>query len=176
MITLLHISCWVRTGGRILRSVNLLTDWFFTIPVFRPHINYCRIVNIVNKIRRNWIKWATSSDSGKSTLLISLDLSAAFDTIDHSILLSRLSTSFGFTHTVYSWLQSYIIGRYQSAHIGRHSSTPTLGTSGVPQGSVLGPLLFTAQCTLVQMRGLGIACCLSVCLSVCPWRWWAVIT
>jgi len=72
---------------------------------------------------------------------------AAFDTIDHSILLCSATsvgpTRFGFTHTVYSWLQSYLIGRYQSVHIGRHSSTPTLGTSGVPQGSVLGPLLFS---------------------------------
>jgi len=84
-----------------------------------------------------------SSDTGKSTLLVSLDLSAAFDTIDYSILLSRLSTSFGVTDTVYSWLQSYLIGHHQSVCIGQHSSTPALCTSGVPQGSVLGPLLFT---------------------------------
>jgi len=83
-----------------------------------------------------------STDTGKSTLLISLDLSAAFDTIDHSIL-SRLNTSFGLTGTVYSWLKSYLTDRYQTVQIGQHSSTPTLCTSGVPQGSVLGPLLFT---------------------------------
>jgi len=73
-----------------------------------------------------------SSDTGKFTLLISLDLSAAFDTIDHSILLSRLYTSFGLTGTVYSWLKSYLTDRSQSVHIGQHSSTPTLCTSGVP--------------------------------------------
>jgi len=73
-----------------------------------------------------------------------LDLSAAFDTIDHSILLSRLYTSFGLTGTVYSWLKSYLTGRYQSVHIGQHSSTPTLCTYfWCSQGSVLGPLLFT---------------------------------
>ena len=80
-----------------------------------------------------------SSDTGKSTLLVSLDLSAAFDTIDHSVLLSQLSTSFGVTDTVYSWLQSYLIGRHQSVCSGQHSSTPALCNSGVPQGSVLGP-------------------------------------
>ena len=84
-----------------------------------------------------------SSDTGKSTLLISLDLSAAFDTIDHSIILSRLNTSFGLTCTVYSWLKSYLTDRYQTVQIGQHSSTSTLCISGVPHGSVLGPLLFT---------------------------------
>ena len=75
------------------------------------------------------------------TLLISLDLSAVFDTIDHSILLNRLNPSFGLTGTVYSWLESYLTDR--SVHIGQYSSMPTLCTSGVPRGSVLGPLLFT---------------------------------
>ena len=95
-----------------------------------------------------------SSDTGKSTLLISLDLSAAFDTIDHSILLSRLYTSFGLTGTVYSWLKSYLTDRYQSVHIGQHSSTPTLCTSGVPQGSVLRPLLFTITSPVFNIASL----------------------
>jgi len=84
-----------------------------------------------------------SSDSGKSTLLISLDLSAAFDTIDHSTLLNRLNTNFGFTLTALSGLESYLTGRYQLVCIGRHLSKPALCTSGVPQGSLLGLLLFT---------------------------------
>jgi len=74
-----------------------------------------------------------SSDSGKSTLLIFLDLSAAFDTIDHSALLNRLNTSFGFTETALSWLESYLIGRYQLVRIGRHSAKPTVCTPGVPR-------------------------------------------
>ena len=60
----------------------------------------------------------------------------------HSILLSHQNISFGFTHTLYFWLQSYLIGRYQSVHVDRQSFTPTLSTIGVPRGSVLGPLLF----------------------------------
>jgi len=58
------------------------------------------------------------------------------------ITLSCSVTIIGFTHTVYSWLQSYLIGRYQSVHVDRQSFTPTLSTIGVPRGSVLGPLLF----------------------------------
>ena len=84
-----------------------------------------------------------SSDSGKSTLLISLDLSAAFDTIDHSILLNRLENSFGLTGFPLAWIRSYITDRYQCVRIGRHASHSVRCTSGVPQGSVLGPLLFT---------------------------------
>jgi len=83
-----------------------------------------------------------SADMGKSTLLVSLDLSAAFDNIDHTILLQRLSTSFGISGTVYSWLTSYLTNRCQSVRVGGYSSPSTICTCGVPQGSVLGPLLF----------------------------------
>ena len=48
------------------------------------------------------------------------------------ITLSSSVTTIGFAHTVYSWLQSYLIGRYQSVHVDRQSSTPTLSTFGVP--------------------------------------------
>ena len=85
-----------------------------------------------------------SSDSGKSTIVISLDLSAAFDTIDHQILLSRLNTSFGISDDTLFWLQSYLTNRTSSVRIGRHCSSSVTCTTGVPQGSVLGPLLFTA--------------------------------
>ena len=57
-----------------------------------------------------------STDSGKSTVVISLDLSAAFDTIHHQILLSRLNTSFGISDTTLSWLQSYLTNRTSSSY------------------------------------------------------------
>jgi Reverse transcriptase (RNA-dependent DNA polymerase) len=84
-----------------------------------------------------------SADHGEPTLLVSLDLSAAFDTIDHSSLLSRLNTSFGFSDTALSWLASYLSGRSQAVRIGSMSSPTTNCVLGVPQGSVLGPILFT---------------------------------
>ena len=54
-----------------------------------------------------------SADSSQPTLLVSLDLSAAFDTIDLSVLLSRLSTSFGINGTALAWLSSYLLNRSQ---------------------------------------------------------------
>ena len=85
----------------------------------------------------------SAADEGKPTLLISLDLSAAFDTVDHSVLLKRLSCSFGITGNVLSWIQSYLCDRTQSVRIGSHSSPPNPCLVGVPQGSVLGQLLFS---------------------------------
>ena len=84
-----------------------------------------------------------SADNGHSTLLVSLDYSAAFDTIDHSILLDRLKYSFGFTSTALTWLQSCLTGRSQFVKFGNHNSSCTSITTGVPQGTVLGPLLVT---------------------------------
>ena len=79
----------------------------------------------------------------KVTALVLLDLSAAFDTIDHGILLSRLHSTYGLTGNALSLLSSYLSNRFQKVTINNSSSDPLPLTTGVPQGSVLGPLLFT---------------------------------
>ena len=84
-----------------------------------------------------------ASNRQQVSALILLDLSAAFDTIDHQILLTRLSSFFGFSGTALSLLESYLSNRLQYVTIDNHSSDPLLITTGVPQGSVLGPLLFS---------------------------------
>ena len=82
-------------------------------------------------------------DEGSSTVLISLDLSAAFDTIDYTILLMRLQTSFGISGLALVWLHSCLEGRSQFVRIVCSTFPVTLYTTGVAQGSVLGPMLFS---------------------------------
>ena len=76
------------------------------------------------------------------TLLVLLDLSTAFDTVDHTILLNRLSSDFGISGHAYSWFDSYLRNRSQSIFINCKTSTKFHTKYGVPQGSCLGPLLF----------------------------------
>ena len=82
-------------------------------------------------------------DSRKVCILAMIDLSAAFDTIDHNVLLKRLEVSFGVTGTALLWFDSYLKSRYQAVKIGSAISDWTILKCGVPQGSVLGPMLFT---------------------------------
>ena len=76
------------------------------------------------------------------TVLTLLDLSAAFDTVDHATLLRRLKTTYGITGTALVWFASYLHERKLSVRYRGSSSTPSSLLCGVPQGSVLGPILF----------------------------------
>ena len=89
----------------------------------------------------------SAQDHGELTALLLLDLSAAFDTIDHDLLLSRLTKWFGIDGLVLQWVRSYLTGRSQLVKVDGVLSTPQLLLCGVPQGSVLGPLLFTVYTT-----------------------------
>ena len=81
-------------------------------------------------------------DSKKCVILLLLDLSAAFDTVDHEILLLRLHSKFGIKGKAHAWLSSYIIERTQFVQINGTNSSVHHLKYGVPQGSVLGPLLY----------------------------------
>ena len=80
-------------------------------------------------------------DSGKLPLSILLDLSKAFDTLDHSILLSKLKF-YGVSNTPLKWFQSYLQNRQQFVEFDGTCPDNTFLNTGVPQGSILGPILF----------------------------------
>src|SRR3981081_4107365 len=83
-----------------------------------------------------------ASDSGRVTLLALLDMSAAFDTVDHGALLQRLAYDFGIHSSVIDWIASYLTDRKQTVRCAGNESSAHNVLYGVPQGSVPGPLLF----------------------------------
>ena len=80
-------------------------------------------------------------DGGGQMDVVYTDFSKAFDRIDHGIILRKLR-SFGFSQPLCGLFQTYLADRQYYVSYGGHSSAPYIGTSGVPQGSNLGPLLF----------------------------------
>ena len=77
----------------------------------------------------------TAADRGEVTFLSLLDLSAAFDNVDHDILIDRLYHAFGFRDQVLSWITSFITGRTQRVRVGGQYSTNSAVHYGVPLGA-----------------------------------------
>ncbi|TWW71215.1 putative RNA-directed DNA polymerase from transposon X-element [Takifugu flavidus] len=103
-----------------------------------------------------------ASDHGLVSILVLLDLSAAFDTVDHSILLQRLEHVIGIKGTALDWFRSYLSDRYQFAHVHGVPSSYSRVSHGVPQGSVLGPILFTLYMlplgNIIRQHGIHFHC------------------
>jgi len=120
----------------------------------RPHVlasgNYCcfqsayragysaetALLKIVNDIR-------TAAGQGKCTVLLALDISAAFNAIHHATLCQRLQCTFGLEGRALHWLRSFVSDRCQYIAVSGERSDTVLCDSGVPQGSILGSLLFS---------------------------------
>ena len=102
----------------------------------KQHSTESALLKIHNDILLNMAK-------GSVTALTLLDLSAAFDTIDHTILLNRLNGYYGISELALGWFKSYLLGRTHSVKVGSTLSHPVALHYGVSQGSVLGPILFS---------------------------------
>jgi hypothetical protein len=136
--------------SKILERVisSRLTAHLNTFPALCPFQSaYRKFHSTETALLRIYNDLTLAINQQKVTALVLLDLSAAFDTIDHQILLTRLSSYFGVTGSAISLLSSYLLHRSQFVSINSHSSPSVSLTTGVPQGSVLGPLLFTLYTT-----------------------------
>ena len=85
--------------------------------------------------------WAEAFEDDKLSAVVMLDLSAAFDVVDHAILLNKLKI-YGYDERSVAWLSSYLTGRSQKVYVDGTLSDPLEVRTGVPQGSVLRPLLY----------------------------------
>ena len=101
----------------------------------RHHSTETALLRIISDLLR-------AADEGNVTLLGLLDLSAAFDCVDHDILLRRLQKTFGISSTALEWIESFVSHRTQQVTYNQCMSSTGQLDCGVPQGSVLGPLLF----------------------------------
>ncbi len=102
----------------------------------KGHSTETALVKVQSDILRNM-------EQQKVTLLVLIDLSAAFDTVDHSIAMDILHSRFGLSETVLDWHRSYLSGRRQCVLINGVRSVVSELAYGVPQGSCLGPIIFT---------------------------------
>jgi len=85
--------------------------------------------------------WAMDIDRGLVNAVVFLDLKKAFDTLHHDILLRKMQY-YGIRWSSHQWYASYLDNRTQICHINSCKSTPKCLRCGVPQGIILGPLLF----------------------------------
>ena len=120
------------------RLLNFLEEHkFFVNEQFgfrKSHSSYMALMTLMDKL-------IESLDKGEYIMGIFLDFSKAFDTVDHEILLKKLY-HYGIRGSAYDWFYSYLSDRKQYVTYNGFSSATKCVTCGVPQGSILGPLLF----------------------------------
>ncbi len=123
---------------------------------FRPsYSTETALIRVINDL-------LVSSYRGCISLLVLLDLSAAFDTIDHNILLNRLEISVGISGSALAWFKSYLSDRHQFIAVNEEVSYRSQVQYGVPQGSLLGLLLFTLYMlplgNIIRKHGVSFHC------------------
>ena len=145
-----------------MRGHQLVSPFLLSTPVCScqltgphcPHSTETALLSVMDSLRS-----ARAADQSSAFLL--LDLSAAFDTVNHQILLST-ATELGISGSTLHWFTSYLSGRYFRVSWRGEVSKPHSLSTGIPQGSVLGPLLFslytTSLGTIIHSHGFSYHC------------------
>ena len=126
--------------SQMIQYLSLNNDLFCHLQSgYRKH-HSCETA--VTRIHNDLLMMIDKKKWKDNVVLLLLDLSAAFDTINHDFLLQKLKRSYGLKGTAHSWFNSYLSGRTFKVTINNVSSSDCVLEIGVPQGSILGPLLF----------------------------------
>ncbi len=130
--------------------------WIECLMTFRPsHITETPLVRVTNDL-------LLSSDRGCISLLVLLDLSTAFDTNNNNIILNRLEHFNGISGSALAWFKSYLSDCHQFVAVNEEVSYRSQVQYGVPQGSVLWPLLFTLYMlplrNIIRKHGVSFHC------------------
>ena len=131
--------------SKILERVvfNQMVEYISANQLIHPnHHAYRSNHNTTTALIQLYDGWVESVQAGKLAGVCFLDMSAAFDIVDHELLLKKLEL-YGFNQDMLGWTSSYLAGRYQAVSIDGCLSRLRLVEHGVPQGSILGPLLYT---------------------------------
>ena len=121
----------------VFNQMNLFFESKFSLQLTGFRKNHCPQNALINMIE----KWRHALDKGKKVGTIFMDLSKAFDTLNHNLLLAKLD-AYGFSFDAIKFVQSYLSERFQRVNINNNFSEWCKILLGVPQGSILGPLLF----------------------------------
>ena len=125
-----------------------LMDHLTSNSLLNPHQSaYCKHYSTETALLYIHDHLISAIGSQKVSCLCLLDLSAAFDTIDHDILITRLSSWFGIHGSVLSWFKSYLSSRCFRVKCETDLSSWYTSSCGVPQGYVFGPTLFVMYTT-----------------------------
>ena len=111
-------------------------------------------------------EWYTNMDKGNLIGVVFLDIRKAFDSINHNILVNKLETQFGFSNNELKWFKSYLTNREQVGALNGHLSSPQKIIGGIPQGSILGALLFLLYINDLPENLKETTCCLYCTLMI----------
>ena len=105
------------------------------------HHGFRKSHNTCSALLNMYDYWIDAMEEKKISAVVLLDMSAAFDVVDHALLINKMKI-YGFKENMIKWTKSYLTNRYQQVFIDGYLSKPLSVEAGVPQGSILGPLLY----------------------------------